>query len=176
MSSRQYKIFTHSVTKAGKEKCGDAFAVQELKEENLIVLAVADGVSSLPCDWLASKTACETVVSVFTETKGSIADRMKTAAGKANNAIRSSVNKSCEGMMTSLSLAAWKIAEDIIHFLNVGDSRIYIGTEASLKQITVDDTTSVLVKRGGEVLLNAGNAGFCARSNEKFGARRSARL
>jgi serine/threonine protein phosphatase PrpC len=154
--NQRFGLFSHSVIKSGKEKCGDAFAVQELKEENLIVLAVADGVSSLPCNWLASKTACRTVVSVFTETKESIADRMKTAVGKANNAIRSSVNKSCEGMMTSLSLAVWKLGEDIIHFLNVGDSRIYVGTEASLKQITVDDTTSVLVKRGGEILLNAG--------------------
>lgn len=153
---QKFNVFSYSVTKAGKEKCGDAFAVQELKEEKLIILMVADGVSSLPCDWLASKTACETVVSVFTKTKGSIPDRMKTAAGKANNAIRSSVNKSCEGMMTSLSLAVWKIGEDIIHLLNVGDSRIYVGTEANLEQITVDDTTSVLVKRGGEVLLNAG--------------------
>lgn len=156
LPSLQYQIFSYSVTKAGKDKCGDAFAVQELKEENLIILMVADGVSSLPCDWLASKTACETVVSVFTETKGSIAGRMKTAAGKANNAIRSAVDNSCKGMMTSLSLAVWEISEDKIHFLNVGDSRIYTGTEADLEQLTVDDTTNVLVKRGGEVVLNAG--------------------
>ncbi len=69
---------------------------------------------------------------------------MKTAAAKANNAIRSAVNDSCKGMMTSLSLAVWEIGEDKIHILNVGDSRIYVGTEANLMQITVDDTTSVL--------------------------------
>ena len=154
--NQTFSIFSYSVTKAGKDKCGDAFAVQEVKEENLIILMIADGVSSLPCDWLASKTACETVVSVFTKTKGSISDRMKTAAGKANNAIRSVVGNSCEGMMTSLSLAVWEIGKDNIHFLNVGDSRIYLGTEADLEQLTVDDTTNVLVKRGGEVLLNAG--------------------
>lgn len=154
--NQTFGLFSYSVTKAGKDKCGDAFAVQELKEENLVILAVADGVSSLPCDWLASKTACETVVSVFTEMKGNIADRMKTAASKANNAIRSTVDNSCKGMMTSLSLAVWETSEDKIHFLNVGDSRIYVGTEADLKQLTVDDTTNVLVKRDGEVLLNAG--------------------
>lgn len=154
--SQTFDVFSYSVTKAGKEKCGDAFAVQELKEENLIVLAVADGVSSLPCDWLASKTACETVVSVFANTKGSIAERMKTASGKANNAIKSTVDNSCRGMMTSLSLAVWEIGTDKIYYLNVGDSRIYIGTETDLEQITVDDTTNVLVKRGGETLLNAG--------------------
>jgi len=151
-----FKIFSYSVTKAGKDKCGDAFAVQELKEENLIILMVADGVSSLPCDWLASKTACETVISVFTNTKGSLAERMKTAASKANNAIKSAVDNSCKGMMTSLSLAIWEIGKDKIHFLNVGDSRIYLGTEADLEQLTVDDTTNILVKRGGEVLLQAG--------------------
>ncbi len=150
-----FGLFSYSVTKAGKEKCGDAFVVRELEEENLIILAVADGVSSLPCDWLASKTACETVVSVFTETEGSIAGRMRTAADKANKAVKA-VNDTCKGMMTSLSLAVWEISQDKIHFLNVGDSRIYVGTEADLQQITVDDTTNVLVKRSGEVLLNAG--------------------
>lgn len=156
MLNNQYQTFSYSVTKAGKEKCGDAFVVQEFKDENLIILAVADGVSSLPCDWLASKTACETVVSVFTKTIGSIAERMKTAASKANNAIKSAVDNSCKGMMTSLSLAVWEIGTDKIYYLNVGDSRLYVGTEAELEQITVDDTTNVLVKRGGEVLLNAG--------------------
>lgn len=77
---QSFNIFSYSVTKAGKDKCGDAFAVNKLKEENLLILAVADSVSSLPCDWLSSKTACEPVVSVFTETKGSIESRMKTAA------------------------------------------------------------------------------------------------
>lgn len=153
--NQKFGLFSYSVTKAGKENCGDAFAVRELKEENLVILMVADGVSSLPCDWLASRTTCETVASVFTETTGSIAGRMKAAAGKANNAVRTA-NNSCKGMMTSLSLAVWEIGADIIHFLNVGDSRIYVGTEAELAPITVDDTMNVLVKRGGEVLLNAG--------------------
>jgi len=153
---KTFDIFSYSVTKAGKDKCGDAFAVQELMEEHLVMLVVADGVSSLPCDWLASKTACETVVTVFTKTEGSISERMKMAASKANNAIKSTVDGSCKGMMTSLSLAVWQTTEDKIHFLNVGDSRIYIGTEADLEQLTVDDTMNVLVKRGGEVLLNAG--------------------
>lgn len=153
--NENFRLFAQSVTKAGKDKCGDAFVVHEVNEENLIILAVADGVSSLPCDWLASKTACETVVSVFTHSEGSISHRMKTAADKANKAIKT-VNDSCKGAMTSLSLAVWLTAEDKIHFLNVGDSRIYVGTESKLKQITVDDTTSVLVRMDGEVLLNAG--------------------
>ena len=79
---------SQSATKAGKEKCGDAFVVHESKEEDLIILAVADGISTLPCDWLASKTARETIVSVFAETRGSICERMETAAGKANDAVR----------------------------------------------------------------------------------------
>jgi serine/threonine protein phosphatase PrpC len=151
----KFQLFAQSVSKAGKDKCGDAFVVHELSEENLIILAVADGVSSLPCDWLASKTACETVVFVFAQTEGSTSHRMKTAADKADKAIKT-VYDSCKGTMTSLSLAVWQTTEDKIHFLNVGDSRIYVGPEAKLKQITVDDTISVLVRRDGEVLLNAG--------------------
>ncbi len=48
--NKSYETFAYSITKAGKEKCGDAFAVHEFTEENLIVLVVADGVSSCPCD------------------------------------------------------------------------------------------------------------------------------
>lgn len=58
-------------------------------------------------------------------------------------------------MMTSLSLAVWQIGENTIHFLNVGDSRIYLGAESALKQITVDDSQSVVVKRDGRILLDA---------------------
>lgn len=155
MPNGQYHIFSYSVTKAGKEKCGDAFVVRELKDENLVLLAVADGISSLPCDWRASQMACETVVTEFMETEGSIAGKMKIAADRANKAIKS-VNDACQGMMTSLSLTVWEISQDKIHFLNVGDSRIYVGIESALQQITVDDTTTLLIKRDGEVLLNAG--------------------
>ena len=154
-SDKIFEVFSYSVTKSGKQKCGDAFLVHDLIDENLIVLAVADGVSSRPCDWLASKTACETIVSVFSEIKGSIPERMKIAAAKANSIIRQETS-ACRGMLTSLSLAVWDIGNDEIHFLNVGDSRIYVGTENDLRQITVDDVIGVLIKKDGEVLLEAG--------------------
>lgn len=154
-SDGNYRIFSRSATKAGKEKCGDAFVVRESKEEGLVILAVADGVSTLPCDWLASKTACESLIAAFAETTGDLSDRMKTAVGKAASAVRS-VRGSCAGMMTSLSFAIWRIGEDAVHFVNVGDSRIYVGADVALKQITVDDTDRVVVKSDGRVLLNAG--------------------
>ena len=58
-------------------------------------------------------------------------------------------------MMTSLLLAVWQINENTIHFLKVGDSRIYLGAESALKQITVYDSQSVVVKRDGRILLDA---------------------
>lgn len=66
-TNRTFEIFSHSATKTGKEKCGDSYAAAELKENGLILLAAADGVSSAPCDWLASKTACEVVRRLFVE-------------------------------------------------------------------------------------------------------------
>ncbi len=153
---RLFGVFSYSATKAGKEKCGDAFSVLELPEESLIVVAVADGVSSRPCDWLASKTACETIVSFFPETTGNISERMKFAAAKAHSAIKRTVG-SCQRMLTSLSLTIWEIGTDEIHYLNVGDSRIYAGREDKLKQITRDDAVSVPVKSDGTVLLESGS-------------------
>ena len=148
----QFQYFSGSVAKAGKDKCGDAFIVRELAEENLVVMMVADGVSTLPCDWLASKTACETAFAAFRELTGSLAGRMRAAAARANNAVRA-VRDACRGMMTSLTFAVWEKGADEIHFLNVGDSRIYLGAENDLQPITVDDVAGLQITRGGKPLL-----------------------
>lgn len=63
---------------------------------------------------------------------------------------------SCRGILTSLSLAVWDMEFDEVCVLNIVDSRIYLGPETDLRQITQDDTTSVLVKRSGLVLFNDG--------------------
>lgn len=80
---------------------------------------------------------------------------MKTSAARAHAAVRAG-GDGCRGMMTSLSLAVWQIDRDEIHFLNVGDSRIYLGAENDLQQITRDDAARELVMRGGKPLLNDG--------------------
>lgn len=170
VASSKFQIFAYSETKAGKEKCGDAFTVLEIKEEKLVVLAVADGVSSCPCDWLASKIACDTVNEVFVESQENYTSRMINAAKQAHLNIHTT-SGSCRGMLTSLSLAVWDMEYDEVCVLNVGDSRIYLGPETDLRQITQDDTTSILVKRSGSVLFNDGMPVFMRGVTRSLGQR-----
>lgn len=155
MEQRAFKFIAEKVTKSDKAKCGDSFVVEYLENEEILLLVVADGVSSCPCDWKASEVACNVVVKKFKDSQGSIATRMISAAEKSNNAV-SQIDGKCAGSITSLTFAAWHVNEDEIHILNVGDSRLYLGPENKLEQITHDDVAPVLLKRNGDVVLQAG--------------------
>lgn len=151
----KFNAFAERITKGGKEKCGDSFVVEHLEEEQMLLLLVADGVSTSPCDWKASEVACETAVKKFETAIGDIPARMKIAAERAHNAVRQ-IQGSCSGSITSLTFVAWKIGTDMIHLINIGDSRAYVGPEDNMEQVTADDVLPVLLMRNGEVVLNAG--------------------
>lgn len=151
----RFSVFAQRVTKAGKSKCGDSFLAHFIEKENLLLLAIADGVSSSPCDWMASETACKTLVERFSSASGCIHGRMEIAAAKTHSAVRQ-IQGYCAGSITSLTFVVWEVGTDQIYFLNVGDSRIYVGQDNDLEQITSDDVLPVLLKRNGEVVLNAG--------------------
>ncbi|QYO65298.1 DUF1810 family protein [Leptolyngbya sp. 7M] len=153
--SLDFRVFAERVAKGGREKCGDSFAVEFLEQDQILVLAVADGVSSSPCDWKASETACEAILGRFKSAGGSIAQRMENAALKAHNAVLQ-VGGRCAGSITSLTFVVWPITSDEIYVLNVGDSRVYAGPDNALEQITSDDVQPVVLKRNGEVVLQAG--------------------
>ncbi|MBE7516123.1 MAG: DUF1810 family protein [Chloracidobacterium sp.] len=153
--SAGFMVFAKRVTKSGKEKCGDSFVVEVLEQENMLVLAVADGVSSSPCDWKASETACEAVLEKFKKSSGSVALRMTTAAEKAHSSVRQ-IDGKCSGSITSLTFVVWDTTESQINVLNVGDSRVYIGPDTGLEPVTRDDVLPVVLKRNGEVVLQAG--------------------
>lgn len=153
--SLHFRVFAERVTKDRKDKCGDSFAVYYSDDEQLLVLAIADGVSSSPCDWKASEVACEALLERFKSADGSLAQRMANAAAKAHNAVRQ-INGRCAGSITSLTFVVWGVLSNEVHVLNVGDSRAYLGPDNSLEQITSDDVQLVILKRNGEVVLQAG--------------------
>lgn len=151
----RFSIFAQRVAKSGKAKCGDSFAIEFIEEERLLVLTVADGVSSSPCDWKASETACEALLERFKSASGNVPQRMVNAATKAHNAVRE-IEGQCSGSITSLTFVVWETSSEEIHVLNVGDSRVYLGIDSVLEQITSDDVQPVILKRNGEVVLQAG--------------------
>lgn len=150
-----FSIFAQRVAKSGKVKCGDSFAVDFIEDERILVLAVADGVSSSPCDWKASETACEALLERFKSASGNVPQRMVNAATKAHNAVRE-IEGRCSGSITSLTFVVWETSVEEIHVLNVGDSRVYLGLDSVLEQITSDDVQPVILKRNGELVLQAG--------------------
>ena len=152
---QQFFCLCESSRQVGKDKCGDSFAVGYFEDDGILLLAVADGVSSCPCDWKASETACEAVLERFKSASGSIAQRMVNAASKAHNSVRQ-LDGRFAASITSLTLVTWAVASNEIHLLNVGDSRAYVGPDNALEQITSDDVQPVILKRNGEVVLQAG--------------------
>lgn len=151
-----FTVLAERVSKGGKERCGDSLGVDYIEDENILLLVVADGVSSCPCDWKASEVACEAALARFKKlSEGTIAQRIAKAAEKAHDAVRQ-IGGPCAGSITSLTFVAWEIGKEHVYYTNIGDSRLYIGPEDDLTQVTSDDIQHVLLKRNGEVVLNAG--------------------
>lgn len=148
-------VFARRVAKFGKKKCGDSFAIEHLEKEQNILLVIADGVSSSPCDWKASETACEALLQRFKSVSGTVIQRMENAAEKANDAVRQ-IRGNCAGSITSLTFVVLETSSEELHVLNIGDSRVYLGPDDRLEQITSDDVHPVILKRNGENVLQAG--------------------
>jgi serine/threonine protein phosphatase PrpC len=139
-----YEAYGYSVAKVGKEKNGDHFLLEQLSEEGLLIAIVADGVSSQPCDWLASETICQKVVEFF---KSNIAEkdilkRLRSSIIQANEFV-SNTQGACLTMCSTLSVVVWEVARDMLFLANIGDSRIYSSFGGKLELLTKDDSTLV---------------------------------
>lgn len=159
--NNQFDVFGIAQTKKDKNKCGDYF-LHKTFQDKFIVLVVADGVGSRPCDWLASKTTCEKFIEVIGE---KINDNHHNF--EANDlidictAVDNSVSNppdTCKGMMSTLVAVVWNKETNFVHFINVGDSRIYkISKDNQITQLTSDDIKDVNVRdKNGKLILSGG--------------------
>jgi serine/threonine protein phosphatase PrpC len=135
-----YAIRSYSIANFGKERNGDSFLFEEIEDENLLIAAVADGVSQQPCDWLASSTACKAVISHFKQYKHEkdIARRLETSISKANHDVIATEGK-CHKMASTLSIVVCEKLSGQCFYANIGDSRIYSLYENRLELLTTDD-------------------------------------
>ena len=158
LMENRFNIFGISQMDKDKSKCGDYFLFHILHDK-FIVLALADGVGSRPCDWLASKTTCEKFIEIACEKIGNSFD--------ANDLVHicNEVDKyvsnppaNCKGMMSTLVAVIWNTEDHFLHFVNVGDSRIYkISKDDQIVQISADDVKAVNVRdRNGKLILSGG--------------------
>lgn len=142
------ELYANKIKGPNKVKCGDSFVKEESGDR--LLLAVADGVSGCPSDWLASSLACDAVVNAF---RAKPDGRLEAFAEKAHSALLNAPGDMPQGMLTSLSLAILETKTRRMKILNVGDSAIFVGTEDSLRVLTDDDATFEPLMMNGELML-----------------------
>ena len=130
-----------------KTRSGDYILSQHIENEKVLILTLADGVGSKPCDWKASQMACELFIQSFQNLNGGLPEKIKHATLEANDKILFEGLPACQGMQTTFSVAVWNYGEGIIHYLNVGDSRIYVYENGKLKQKSKDEKSARLVRQ-----------------------------
>ena len=132
---------------------GDHILYRVIPEENLVVALLADGVSNSPCDFLSSRTACETFMQDFlAASKSDLEERIFHAMQEAHYAVLN--HEEHHGMLCAFAAVVWRIGEDDFNFINIGDTRIYKVSEETPEQITEDDADTVRLRRGSQTATN----------------------
>ncbi len=143
--SSKYQVFTEQVSAANKSRSADALIVSELAEENILLVAVADGGVSIACGWDASQTACSVTASTFASGTGPVAERIRQSILQAHQSIRESIGER-SGMQATLAVAVWEKDTDVIHYACIGDSRIYLFGPRYFRQLKQGETATALLK------------------------------
>ncbi len=164
-----YLIFSKSLAKPGKKKNGDF--CKTIDASDYVLALVADGISSTPCDWKASETACENLATYVAEHLTHDSDNKKLlreALVQVNKDLLGEAGE-CDGLGTTICGVLWMKDSTLIRYFSLGDSRIYFYRENKLLQISHDDSqTSVSTKNlrpGDQVFSRSLITNHLGRSN-----------
>lgn len=145
------EIASESLKYINKDKNGD-HCVFEMVNKQVLLAAVADGVSQQPCDWKASLVACQHLVEHFKIMQDlPFEDRLKESTVQANEGVIAEVG-TCNKMSTTLSAVCIDTDSNTVFWCNIGDSRIYLIRNQEINQLTIDDTQ----KRTKTILTDIG--------------------
>ena len=128
-----------------KSRNGDHALVRD-QGGGLVVLAVADGVGSRPCDWRASEVACSSALEGIEEASGPLEGQIEAGIRKAHWTVGRETGR-CEGMLAAVALAAWPRGSDEVVFAGVGDARIYQVHPGRARQLTEDDKKTKTIRQ-----------------------------
>ena len=170
-----FEVVGDSIKFYNKEKNGDAFNYAILGNEELLVAAVADGVSQQPCDWKASAVTIDVILSNFKANPLlPIEDRMKAAVKNANSEVYNTIG-TCKNMHTTLSLIVWKYTSNRAYICSIGDSRIYQLASEKIQCITRDDAfvqrRDIYTSYGKRSINSSTLTNVIGRSNINIGIR-----
>jgi serine/threonine protein phosphatase PrpC len=144
MQRPDFELASHSIPKPGKPRNGDHVLTHEV-DQGIVVLVVADGVSSRPCDWLASETACRVATDAFAQASGTPVERIQTAIREANLRVSREMGP-CQDMLAAFAIVAWEQGCDHAHFSGLGDTRIYHMLPNEIELLTQDDAITEMVR------------------------------
>ena len=140
--------FTHrGLTKAVNE---DRYLIRQMDDKSLL-LAVADGLGGDVGSDYAAEIVKASLVNLGSLTTGREKDELIQMALELDRIIcgRAESDPSLEGMATTLVCGVLK--NDHVHWLNVGDSRLYVFREDQLIQVTEDQTLAKFLVDEGEL-------------------------
>jgi serine/threonine protein phosphatase PrpC len=166
--ARRFDIFSDSVAFGGKDRSGDFLLVRAFKSERIVLMAVADGVGSHRCDWLASRSACESVAEEFEQTVGPVDERLRECVVHAHRNVRGATGDAV-GMLSTLIAVAWPEDDDRIFFVGIGDSRIYLLKARQDLLLTEDDVVQAVLRLNDEVVFSAGAPVFTSGLTKALG-------
>jgi protein phosphatase len=126
-----------------KERNGDHLLLHDIKDENILIALVADGITNRPCDWLASEMTCTEFFEYFSNNNSiPMEKRIIESIRNANNILLSVADK-CHGLANTLTLVVWDYKGEEFFFANLGDSRLYQISDGKTIQLTKDDSITV---------------------------------
>ncbi len=153
----KFEIVGKSIKDKEKNKNGDSFNSTTL-DNGIIILTLADGVGSKNCDWIASEQACDSFIDSCQNmlTKDFTEKTLLEICYKIDKQI-ANASDNCKGMMTVFSAVIWNTHKNNIHFINIGDTRIYKISQENIEQISVDETKDVIIRdKAGKLIMSAG--------------------
>lgn len=150
-ASRPCEHATQSVKGPDKTRNGDHALIRD-EEDSPVVVAVADGVGSRPCDWRASEVACEAAMEGIAEASGPLPEQVEAGIDRAHWTVGRETGR-CEGMLAAIVLAAWPRGADEIFYAGVGDARIYRIYPGRVEQVTEDDKETKTIRQDSRTSL-----------------------
>lgn len=151
-----YETFVQSLAKTDKPRNGDFCDYTILQEkEQIVVMALADGVGGKPCDYLASATAVNAFLKYFADdVQPDINHRMQNACQYANKQVIQAPD-GCEEMLTTFVAVVWIVTDNVLYCTSVGDSRIYLKHQGEMVLITEDDVTEKVKKVSNQAYVQS---------------------
>ncbi|MBQ6795126.1 MAG: Stp1/IreP family PP2C-type Ser/Thr phosphatase [Clostridia bacterium] len=115
------------------------------------IFIVADGMGGHNAGEIASLEACRITESFVLEGKGNIDDVLRDGVVKANRDIyvRSCENDAMKGMGTTIDVCV--IDGNKLHIAHVGDSRVYIVNNESIRRVTRDHSIVGMMLEEGSI-------------------------